>query len=207
MMFPMVTGNKFPNRKLPHVNVGNSSGVFPIDDQNEIRCTRFDEQSHRDEVNVCNAMLKSGCGKSRNRGNDGSDLIEDRSCAVTHPYGQTDQYIAHNSERDRRDEIQRRLGVSCGQCGQSDGAVPERILRRVEHQTRRQECTRKISGKRNCPIEQQVAACHLAVRPCHDDHVVAGKQFGPSNNHKDQSKGENQAGEQSNDAVRQCSRQ
>ena len=47
---------------------------------------------------------------------------------------------------------------------------------------------------------------HLAARPRHDDEVVAGEQFGASDDHKDQAHGKSEPGQQPHDAIRKSGR-
>ena len=79
------------------------------------------------------------------------------------------------------------------------------ILRGVEHQRRGYDRADKIAGERKDPIEQKRARRHLAARPGHDNDVVSGEQFRPSNDDHDEAGRKDQPDEKPPDAVRQLS--
>jgi hypothetical protein len=69
MMLPMVTGSKLPMKKFVHVNAGKSVAVLPIEAQKALGRSQFDEQSHRDEIHIGDAVLEPGRDERGNRRN------------------------------------------------------------------------------------------------------------------------------------------
>ena len=75
----------------------------------------LNQQCHRDEVHIGNAVLEPCCYEAGNGRDDGQDLIGGGSTAVGKPDCQADQHVAEDSEHDRLEETQAGLGFTNGQ--------------------------------------------------------------------------------------------
>jgi hypothetical protein len=83
----------------------------------------------------------------------------------------------------------------------------EGVLRAVEHQGGREERSNEVAGERDDPVREQVAGRDPAIRPGHDNEIVAGEQFGTADDHQDQADGKSEPSQETHDPVRKASRQ
>src|SRR5258706_9669073 len=73
--------------------------------------SRLDEQSKRNEIGICNAVLEARGSERGNRRNDRHGAVDIRARAEAHPHRYAHERVAQDAERERRHQRERRFGV------------------------------------------------------------------------------------------------
>ena len=113
----------------------------------------LDEQAHRNEIDIRDTMLEAGCGKGSDRRDSRHDPIDVRPRAEAHPDSQANQRVAQDTERERREKSMTLSHLPCSR-RPTNGAVAERVLRRVQHEPAVAIAPTKLPIKKT-PVEHQ----------------------------------------------------